>query len=255
MSTTKPLIGITVYRSKAHSPPHGSLYALHPLYSEGIVAGGGAPVQIPLGLEQDTLRAIFDRVDGLLLAGGGDVDPAFYGEQVSAKVQGIDRERDEMEIALVRWTLEEGKPLFAICRGIQVMNVALGGSLYHDVLTDMPGAIRHAYSQTEGFARDYLAHDVQPTPDCRLAHLLGGDRLAVNSLHHQGVKALAADLTAAAYAPDGLVEAVEVAGHPFAIGVQWHPEALAPNDPAMRRLFEALVEAARNGLKNRRPAN
>jgi putative glutamine amidotransferase len=244
VSPTHPLIAIPVYKSKAHGPPHSSLYALHPLYSEGVVAGGGAPVQIPLGLEQDALRVIFDRVDGLLLAGGGDVDPALYGEQSSAKVQGIDRERDEMEVTLVRWALEEGKPLFAICRGIQVMNVALGGTLYHDILTDMPDAIRHAYFQTLGFARDYLAHDVRLTPDCLLARLLGGDHLAVNSLHHQGIKALAADLKAAAHAPDGLVEAVEVTGHPFAIGVQWHPEALAPNDPVMRRLFEALVEAA-----------
>jgi putative glutamine amidotransferase len=247
VSPTPPLIGIPVYKSQAHEPPHLPFYALSPLYTEGVVAGGGAPVQIPLGLDQDTLRAIFDRLDGLLLAGGGDVDPAFFDETAGDKVYSVDRERDEIEITLVRWAIGSGKPLFAICRGHQVMNVALGGSLYQDILSDMPGAIRHAYFTKDGFARDYPAHDVRLVPDSRLASLLGGDHFTVNSLHHQGVKDLAPDLTPVGHAPDGLVEALEVHGHPFAIGVQWHPEALAPNDPAMRRLFEALVEAARNG--------
>jgi putative glutamine amidotransferase len=200
-------------------------------------------------MDRDTLRTIFERVDGLLLAGGGDVEPAYYGETARDQVRGIDRERDEIEITLVRWAVEEDKPFFAICRGIQVMNVALGGSLYQDVLTDMPGAMRHSYFQGLGFARDYRAHDVELVPHSRIARLLEGDSLAVNSLHHQGIKKLAPDLTLTATAPDGLIEAVEVEEHGFAIGVQWHPEALAPKDPVMRRLFEGLVEAARNGIE------
>lgn len=247
MSPAQPLIGIPVYKSEAHSSPHMPLYALHPLYSEGVLAGGGAPLQIPHGVDRETLRTIFDRVDGLLLVGGGDVDPAFYHEAASDQVRGVDRDRDEIEITLVRWAVEEGKPLFAICRGIQVMNVALGGSLYQDVFSDMPGAIRHAYFMGQGYARDYLAHDVELLPNSRLARLLGGERFDVNSLHHQGIKELAPDLTLTGRAPDGLIEALEVDGHAFAVGVQWHPEALAPEDPVMRRLFEALVEAAQSG--------
>lgn len=242
MSPAQPLIGIPVNKSEA-------LYSLNPLYSEGVLVGGGAPLQIPQGMDRDTLRTIFERVDGLLLAGGGDVDPAFYDETAGDQVRGIDRERDEIEITLVRWAVEEGKPLFAICRGIQVMNVALGGSLYQDVLSDMPGAIRHSYFQGLGFARDYLAHDAELVPHSHLARLLDGERFAVNSLHHQGIKKLAPDLTLTARAPDGLIEAVEVEDHDFAIGVQWHPEALAPKDPVMRRLFEGLVEAAQNGTE------
>jgi putative glutamine amidotransferase len=222
-----------------------SLYALNPQYSAGVLVGGGAPVQIPHGVDRATLRTIFDRVDGLLLAGGGDVDPAFYHETTSDYVYGIDRERDEMEITLVRWAVEGGKPLFAICRGIQVMNVALGGNLYQDVLVEMPGAMQHAFFQSKGFARDHLAHAVTLSPDGCLIHIVETDRLNVNSLHHQGIKHLAPDLTAIAHAPDGLVEAVELKGHRFALGVQWHPEALVPKDPAMQRLFEALVGAAR----------
>jgi putative glutamine amidotransferase len=243
----QPLIGIPVYKSEARHPPHASLFALHPLYSEGVLAGGGAPLLIPHGIDRQALRTIFDRVDGLLLAGGGDVDPACYQETATDQVYGVDRERDELEMVLVRWAVGEGKPLFAICRGIQIMNVALGGSLYQDVLSEMDGANRHAYFQSMGFPRDHVAHDVRLSPNSGTARLMGGDHFDVNSLHHQGIKALAPELTVTGQAPDGLVEAVEVVGHPFAAGVQWHPEALAAQDPAMRRLFEGLVEAARNG--------
>jgi putative glutamine amidotransferase len=245
VSLPRPLIGISTHKSQAQRPAQGHVYGLHSLYSEGVVAGGGAPVQIPHGLDRGTLRAIFERMDGLLLSGGGDVDPVYYGETASDKVYGVDRERDEMELALVRWAVASGKPLLAICRGIQVMNVALGGSLYQDILADMPGAMRHAYFQEQGFPRDHPAHGVHLNPGSHLANLLDGDEYTVNSLHHQGIKEPAPDLVPVGHAPDGLVEAVEVHGHPFAIGVQWHPEALAPKDPAMRRLFEALVSAAR----------
>jgi putative glutamine amidotransferase len=244
VNRTQPLVGISVYRTKTHWPPHTCYYGLHPFYIESVLAGGGAPVQIPLGLDQAALRTVFDRVDALILSGGGDVDPALYDEPVNGS-RGIDRERDEIELALIRWALQEAKPLLAICRGIQVLNVALGGSLYQDIASDVPGAMRHDYFDSQGFARDHLAHEVDLTPGCRLARLLGVDRVPVNSLHHQGLKTLAADLVAVGHAPDGLVEAVEITGHPFAVGVQWHPEALAPNDPVMRRLFEGLVVATR----------
>jgi putative glutamine amidotransferase len=142
--------------------------------------------------------------------------------------------------------VEEDKPIFSICRGIQVMNVALGGNLFQDVLSDMSGAMRHAYFQGEGYGRDFLAHDVQLTANSRVAHLLGGDLYSVNSLHHQGIKEMAPELTAVGTAPDGLIEAVDIEGHSFAVGVQWHPEALAPKDAAMRGLFGGLVAAAGN---------
>jgi len=251
VSPSKPLIGITVYKSTPRTPPNATVYALHPLYSENVVDAGGAPLLIPHRLDQATLRSVFDSIDGLLLSGGGDLDPAFYDEAASEQSQNIDRERDELEITLVRWAVESDKPLLAICRGIQVMNVALGGSLYQDVQSEMPGASRHAYFQSMGFARDYPAHDVQCAPASRLAHVLNQESCTVNSLHHQGIKRLAPELAAVGHAPDGLVEAVELPGHVFALGVQWHPEALAPRDPVMRGLFEAFVEAARRDEKPR----
>lgn len=244
MSPAKPLIGIPAHKSKADTPPHRPLYALHSSYVEGVLAGGGAPLQIPHAMDFETLRTVFDRIDGLLLAGGGDVDPSLYGEKASEHVRSVDMERDEIELTLVRWALQDDKPLFAICRGIQVMNVALGGSLYQDIATDMPGAVRHDFFRGKGFAPDHLAHDVQVVATSRIGSLLGGSCCTVNSLHHQGIKRLASELTAVGHAPDGLVEAVEVEGHSFAVGVQWHPEALAPTDPVMLRLFEGLTEAA-----------
>jgi putative glutamine amidotransferase len=247
VSPSRPFIGIPVYKIRASKPSHIPLFALHPLYSEGVVAGGGIPLQIPHGLDQEALHAIFDRVDGLLLAGGGDIDPAFYHETASDKVYNVDRERDELEVTLVRWALEFGKPLLAICRGHQVVNVALGGSLYQDILFEMPGAMQHAYFEETGFTRDYLAHQVHLTPGSHLARLLDGLDLSVNSLHHQGIKKLSPALMAVGHAPDGLIEAVQIQGHPFFLGVQWHPEALIQNGSVMRRLFEALVEAAQRG--------
>ena len=244
MSLAQPLIGISVFRTKIQTPPHTVFNALHPFYVQSTLAGGGAPVQIPLVLDQGSLRVVFERLDGLILSGGGDVDPALYDEQLDGS-RGIDPQRDEMEMALTHWALKEGKPLLAICRGIQVLNVALGGTLYQDLATHKPDAIRHDHFDSSGFARDYLAHKVELNPSSRLARLLGGDSVCVNSLHHQGLKTLAADLSPVGHAPDGLVEAVEVKDHPFAIGVQWHPEALAAQYPQMRRLFEGLADAAR----------
>ena len=243
MSPKQALIGISIYKTKTHQAPHALVYGLSPFYTKSTLMGGGAPVQIPLGLSQKALRTVFDRIDALILSGGGDLDPALYGEQLDGS-HGIDQERDEMELLLARWAVKEHKPLLAICRGIQVLNVALGGSLYQDIASDVPQALRHDYFSSLGFSRDHLAHDVNLAPDCRLASLLGSHQLSVNSFHHQAIKALAADLTAVGHAPDGLIEAVEVTEHPFAVGVQWHPEGLAHKDPVMLRLFESLVAAA-----------
>jgi len=225
------------------------MYGLRPAYTQVIKMAGGAPVIIPSNLGQRQARAIFDRLDGLLLSGGVDVDPALYGENRTEYTKHIDSDRDQIEAWLIRWACDEERPMLAICRGIQTLNVALGGSLYQDVLTEMPDALRHAYyDPQENWPRDYLPHTVQVTPHSRLAAALGltkAEPLRVNSLHHQGIKSVADGLMPTAYAPDGLIEALELPDHRFALGVQWHPEELATNDPLMLRLFEAFVEAAK----------
>jgi putative glutamine amidotransferase len=198
------------------------------------------PVVIPLGLEPGTLAALLARLDGVLLAGGGDMDPARYGADPIPAVAGVDPARDEMETAVVQLAVAQSRPLFGICRGAQVLNVALGGTLYRDI-SEHPGAQRHTYYPD--LPLDLRAHPVQVEEDSRLAQALGQPLVEVNSLHHQAVRDLAPGLRAVAHAPDGLVEAIELPGHPFALAVQWHPECL-PAAPEMRRLFAAFVAAA-----------
>ena len=246
----RPLIGCGTYRKTVDQTPPIEVYGLMPAYVDAVRAGGGVPILIPLGLEEDDVQSLLARVDGLLLPGGGDVAPAAYGgNDHDPTVRDIDDLRDRAEFLLIRHALEQGKPLLAICRGLQVFNVALGGSLWEDIHDHMPGAMVHDYFNQK--QRDFLAHDVTIEPDSHLAHALENERVPVNSLHHQGIRRLASGLRAVAAAPDGLIEAVEVPDHPFALGVQWHPENLIASVPPMRDLFRHFVEkaAASNGRR------
>jgi putative glutamine amidotransferase len=201
-------------------------------------------VLIPLNLSTGALRAIFERLDGLLLTGGADVDPKHYGEAIHEKCGQIDQVRDTVELTLTRWALAEGLPILAICRGIQVLNVAAGGTLYQDIASQMPGSLKH--DCWPDYPRNYPAHQVTVNGDSILAAVLGQGRVAVNSTHHQAVKDLAPGFRVVARALDGVIEAIEGCGHPFAVGVQWHPEELVEDAPPMRRLFEEFVSAARS---------
>jgi putative glutamine amidotransferase len=234
-----PLIAVTAHRPT--DPDRADLDALLALIVAAVEQAGGAPVLVPPGLGQAALDLIFDRADGVLLSGGGDVDPARYGAPPHPLAVGVDFGRDEAELRLARRAAAEARPLFGICRGAQVLNVALGGALYGDT-AEHPGAARHAYSP--GLPWDLRPHPVQVAPGTRLRALLGAPRVGVNSLHHQACRALAPGLVSAAHAPDGLIEAVELPAHPFALAVQWHPECL-PDAPEMQRLFAGFVQAAR----------
>lgn len=233
-----PLIGITTHPPSA--PDWAELGELRALIVQAVERAGGLPVILPLGLSPDTLRGLYRRLDGLLLAGGGDVDPGRYGADPHPAVAGVDADRDETELALARWAAAERKPLFGICRGPQVLNVALGGTLYRDI-SEHPGADRHTF--WPNLPRDLRPHPVRIEEDSILARLVGEPVITVNSLHHQACRQLGAGLRTVAVAPDGLIEAIEVAGHPFALAVQWHPECL-PDAPEMQRLFAGFVQAA-----------
>lgn len=244
--TRRPLIGCATYRKRIDQEPPIDVYGLMPSYTEAVLQAGGVPVLIPLGLDEETLSALLERIDGLLLPGGGDISPTHYGgNEGDPTVRDVDGERDHTEFLLVHHALQQQKPLLAICRGHQVFNVALGGTLWEDVHGAMPGAIAHDYFYKHN--REYLAHEVDVLPGSLLARILQAKRIPVNSLHHQGIRELAAGLKAVATAPDGLIEAVEVTDHPFALGVQWHPENLIRVTPAMRALFAHFVNVAGNG--------
>jgi putative glutamine amidotransferase len=243
----KPVIGIptqTLHSIEGIPPGLPESWVMNQRYSRAVAAAGGLPMMIPLLEEEDILRALYDRLDGVLLPGGVDVDPATYGETPLATCGRLDSARDRVELAFARWAIEEGKPLFGLCRGLQIVNVALGGTLYQDIAAQRSDAIKHDYFPTAGYSRDHLAHGVTVTSGSRLDSLVGTAPLKVNSMHHQAVKDLAAGLVTTAVAPDGLVEAAESPAGPFLLGVQWHPESLTERDPRMHRLVAGFVEAA-----------
>ena len=240
-----PVIGITTQTLEAIPDQLPRCWVMSQRYVQVLTAAGAIPWVIPL-LEgnEATLRSIYDRLDGLFLPGGVDVDPAAYGESRSALCGRTDPARDWTELLLVRWALADRKPVLAVCRGAQLINVAVGGSLYQDVSTQHPDAIKHDHFPIGGRRRDELAHEVRLASGSRLQRLLGTDTLAVNSMHHQGIARLAPGLVPVATSPDGLVEGVEIANGQFLIGVQWHPEDLVDVDPRMARLFAAFIDAA-----------
>jgi putative glutamine amidotransferase len=234
----RPLIGITSdFGLSSLGQPQAQLNSA---YSRAVIEAGAAPLVIPWDLEPEACASLIARLDGILLSGGGDIEPWRYHGDTTAPLTDVSPARDELEFSLVRMALDSRKPFLGICRGCQVVNVALGGSLHEDLDTNPPSAIRHNVSGKESRVP---AHDVVIEPNTGLAAAL--DRLAfgVNSHHHQGLKEIAAGLRVAARAPDGLVEAVELTGHPFGLAVQWHPERMTHQEWT-RKLFSTFVSAA-----------
>jgi putative glutamine amidotransferase len=211
-----------------------------------LTAAGALPWPIPLLQDdEETLRAIYEKLNGLFLTGGVDVDPANYGEQRHERCGKTDPARDWTEMTLVRWATVDKKPVLGVCRGIQAINVALGGTLYQDMQAQYPNGIKHDYfPPAGGYTRESLVHSADIASGSRLAQILGRDRVEVNSMHHQGIKTVAPGLLATARAPDASIEGIEGCGASYLIGVQWHPEELASSQPDMRRLFSSFIEAA-----------
>jgi putative glutamine amidotransferase len=238
------IIGITTQTLEAVPNQLPRCWVMSQRYVHVLAAAGAVPWVIPLLQgEEATLRAIYERLDGLFLPGGVDVDPAAYGESRGPLCGRTDPERDWTELLFLRWALADGKPVLAVCRGAQLVNVAVGGSLYQDVAAQHPEAIKHDHYPVDGRRRDELAHEVRIAAGSRLQRLLGTDTLLVNSMHHQGIARLAPGLVAVATSPDGLIEGVEGVTDQFLIGVQWHPEDLVDVDRRMRRLFDAFIGA------------
>lgn len=238
MST--PLIGVSTGRILDPNIQRDQV-AAPSSYLRAVMAAGGIPLLIPPRLSREQLDQTLARLDGLVLIGGGDLDPALFDGPSHPRVYDIDPERDFLDLTLARLAAGRGLPFLGICRGIQVVNVALGGTLYTDIGDQFPGALRHDWYPN--IPRGHLAHDVRLDGSSRLAAVLGGDAFRVNSLHHQGLKDPAPGLRVTAWAPDGLIEAVELPDHPFGLAVQWHPEWLQSHAP-QRALFSALISAA-----------
>ncbi len=237
-----PLIGIPCFTIPHPTRPY-ALYANNQTYANAVALAGGIPLFIPPVNEESVEGAcetLGQRLDGLLLSGGADIDPVVYGEARLPVCETSQPERDRLELALTRQALQRGTPIFGICRGMQLLNVACGGSLYQDLPTQSLQSQRHAWSD---HPRDYLAHSIEIAADSRLAAITGIRAHQVNSLHHQAVHRPGAGLTITAWAPDGVAEAMELRDHSFVLAVQYHPEELTRSDAPSQALFAAFVQA------------
>lgn len=245
----RPIVGVPTQTLQsfggipAEFPPS---WVMSQRYIQTLADAGALPWMLPLVVDDEaTLRGMYDRLDALFLPGGADIDPLSYGAERHARCDvRTDLARDRLELTFVRWAMDEGKPVLGVCRGLQIINLAAGGTLWQDLADECPDAAKHDYFPFDGrFARDHLAHAARIAAPSRLRDILGADELPVNSMHHQAIRALGQGLVATAVAPDGVIEAAEGAGDAFLLGVQWHPEALTERDPRMARLFAAFVEA------------
>jgi putative glutamine amidotransferase len=232
--SARPRIGISLDADES-----ATRYELKRTYVDAVLGAGGLPILLPF-VPPDEADAYLAILDGLVLSGGAfDVPPALYGEERRPECGPLIPERTGTELHLLRSALASGLPVLGVCGGMQLLNVALGGNLHQDLPAD--AGIR---GHQQPAPKDVPSHEVDVVAGTRLAAIVGAGRLHVNSTHHQAVKAAAPALVITARAPDGVVEGIELPGHPFALGVQWHPESALRHEPRHAAIYAALVRAA-----------
>lgn len=244
----RPVIGIT----PAYDLRNQRLFLRMP-YLQAVSSTGGLPVILPLLAGEEVMEQMLGVIHGLILSGGGDLDPAHFGEAPHPQLGEVMALRDRMELRLVHLALQKDLPVLGICRGIQVLNVAGGGTLFQDLPTQRPGGLNHCQSEP----REQTTHLVRVKEDSRLGAIIKSALpeiptddmiIKVNSLHHQAVKEVAPGFNVSACSPDGIIEAIEAGERLLIIGVQWHPEDLFRTQKAAAALFAALVAAARQRM-------
>lgn len=232
----RPIIGIT-----CNFDPEEENFWFKRSYANSIWEAGGIPFSIPhLSGLIDSSDCILNSIDGLLLSGGSDIDPNLFDQEPKFELKQIDPVRDQLELELAEAAIEKEFPVLAICRGIQIINVAAGGSLYQDISQQKDQALSHE----QDAPRWHPTHVVKVYKDNILRNTIGQDKIKVNSLHHMNVKDIGKGFKVAARSNDGLVEAIENERAPFQLGVQWHPEAMVDNDESSRLLFSRFVEVS-----------
>ena len=235
---TPPIIGITVSRNFENLHPYNQNPSA---YSEAIVMAGGLPLLIPIEFPLAQINKLIAHMDGLLISGGDDIDPQLFGAETHPSVAGICETRDQLEMELLNTAIQAKKPVLGICRGLQLINVALGGTLYTHIPAQFTTSLIHNSPEENG--RNCLVHDVELELNSKLGRIIGLNRFSVNSFHHQAIQTPAPDLMVTARATDGLIEAVELIDNPFGmIGVQWHPECLLAI-PSQLDIFKAFTAA------------
>ncbi len=208
-------------------------------YVRALEHAGSTPLVLPYVQDSECINHYLGLLDGLLLSGGVDIDPLLYHQEPHEKIGSVDRLRDDMEMQLTQKALNQDLPIFAICRGIQMLNVAAGGTLYQDIASDIPSALCHSQKG----AGWYASHTIDIVSDSRLHQIIGNTTARVNSFHHQAVKDVGEGMTITARTKDGVIEAIESPTHRFALGVQYHPEMMWERHPDALNLFATFVKA------------
>lgn len=216
-------------------------WQLNQTYVDAVFDAGGLPLIIPV--LPDPADQLLDLLDGVVLSGGGDIDPVHFHRDRHPLAAGISPERDDLELKMFTAARDHGLPILGICRGLQLINVAMGGTLVQDIPDERPSSSQHR-QHLDGLARDDVSHSVSLTPGSRVADIYGDTSIMTNSYHHQAVDDLADGLTVTGRAEDGTVESIETAGDPFLVAVQWHPETLYRRHTDHARIFRAFIQAA-----------
>ena len=235
----RPLIGIPCYAG-IHEGTHRPIYCNNRTYTHAVEAAGGVAILIPLVHDANTLEVLLDRVDGLLFPGGKDLQPSLYGESPHPQLGAVEPQEDEVELTLAQWAIERDIPILGICRGMQLLNVALGGSLYQDIGSQVPDSLKH---QNDDQPRSMIAHSIQVEAGSQMEHVLGSNEVWVNSLHHQAVKQPGKGVHISGHAEDGIAELLEVPDHCFLLAVQGHPEEIYTQETIWSHVFSAFASA------------
>src|SRR5947209_8643147 len=234
-----PLIGIPSqadFRERSGRP----IYCGNRPYVHAIEHAGGVPVLIPMLHDLSMLESLLMRLDGIVFSGGVDIQPRYYHEEKHPLLGEVDERLDEMEMHLVRWALQKDMPILGVCRGMQLLNVALGGTLYQDIPSEFPAGMEHCRRE---LPRNTLIHNIHIVEGSYMEQVLGTNEIWSNSLHHQAVKDPGKGVVISGRAEDGVAELLEIPDYRFVLGVQGHPEEMYTTEPVYARLFQALVEA------------
>lgn len=243
-----PLIGITTGEIINKDEPWSPItYGQSHTYSDAIIRANGIPLLIPITDNTDVLEQLYQKLDGLLFAGGNDIDPNLYGEQPGSYTCHVSNKRDTQEMLLIRWALRDKKPILAICRGMHLLNVIKGGSLYQDIATQIPDATDHEHSSSEKDVQ-HIAHTLRINHNSKLARIIESHTIKTNTHHHQAIKDIADGIRACAWSEDGIIEAVEGIDSHYLFGFQCHPESLHLVEPKWDLVFSSICNNSRTGV-------
>jgi putative glutamine amidotransferase len=249
MKNKKPIILLPSFREASSKGGDFTRVVVEASYLSPLLSLDAVPLIVPLGATKEEIEELSEIADGLLIPGGGDIVPARYGENMHEMTNDVSEERDELEFSLVQSFLHQKKPIFGICRGVQVLNVAMGGTLYLDIASEMQTTIMHWWDKSVTIAEQYDkdTHEIEIEKESVLSTIFGMEKTKVNSLHHQSVKTVGNGLYVGARAIDGVVEEIESVdmNKQWLLGVQWHPEAILEHHPENKKLFEEFIQATR----------